>query len=109
MTLPAHCLPVPPPQRSAALIQVFLATKIIEAAQYGERDPDRLAGTALGMLAATLANGRPGLWRGQGRRAGCEIAGAFGGNLAGAGKGLNAETETKTRAAPAGDPAALGP
>ena len=32
------------------VVQEFLAKKIIEAAQYGERDPDRLAGIALGML-----------------------------------------------------------
>jgi hypothetical protein len=32
------------------VVQEFLAKKIIEAAQYGERDPDRLAGMALGML-----------------------------------------------------------
>ena len=31
------------------VVQEFLAKKIIEAAQYGERDPDRLAGIALGM------------------------------------------------------------
>jgi hypothetical protein len=33
-----------------SVVQEFLAKKIIEAAQYGERDPDRLAGAALGML-----------------------------------------------------------
>jgi hypothetical protein len=32
------------------VVQTFLAKKIIEAAQHGERDPDRLAGIALGML-----------------------------------------------------------
>ena len=32
------------------VVQEFLAKKIIEAAQFGERDPDRLAGIALGML-----------------------------------------------------------
>jgi hypothetical protein len=32
------------------VVQEFLAKKIIEAARYGERDPDRLAGAALGML-----------------------------------------------------------
>ena len=32
------------------VVQELLARKIIEAAQHGERDPDRLAGIALGML-----------------------------------------------------------
>jgi hypothetical protein len=32
------------------VVQELLAKKIIEAAQHGERDPDRLAGIALGML-----------------------------------------------------------
>ena len=32
------------------VVQELLAKKIIEAAQHGERDPDRLAGIALAML-----------------------------------------------------------
>ena len=79
-----------------------------EAGEVTARDAEYAAAT----LARILASREAGLWQPRGRT-GCEtagartIAGAVGGNLAGAGKGLNAET--KTRAALAGDPAALGP
>ena len=40
------------PKGQPPVVQESLATKIIEAAQRGERDPDRLAAIALGMLGA---------------------------------------------------------